>query len=341
MLKWGASVLGITSLIFASFSSSSTYQLKSYSIGPGATNNSSSSTYKLQGSVGEQANNTTGSTTYKANNSSIQAEQLNVPPAPALSNSSGTYYNQLNCIVNTANNPTDTTYAIAISTDNFTTTNYVQANGTIGASAVYQTYATWGGASGFQIVGLTSSTTYYVKVAAKQGLFTNTAYGAVASLATASPTLSFSVSPTSANIGSFLPNTITTSSNISFTYATNGASGGGIYVKGSNGGFHSATKGFTIAAVSGDLSSLGQGFGIQATSPSQTSGGPLTTVSPYNGTSHTVGAESSTAFAQMFATSAAIVGGTATANVQVKAPGTAPAANDYNEVFTFIASASF
>ena len=73
----------------------------------------------------------------------------------------------------------------------------------------------------------------------------------------------------------------------------------------------------------------------------QTSGGPLTTVSPYNGTSHTVGAESSTAFAQMFATSAAIAGGTATANVQVKAPGTAPAANDYNEVFTFIASASF
>lgn len=340
MFKWGSALLSITTLVFAAFSAGNTYQLNSYSIGPGATNGAASNTYKLQGSVGQQTNNTAAGTSYKGNSSSIQAEQINVPGAPTLSNSSGTFYNQLNCIVNTSSNSSDATYAIAVSPDNFATTNYVQADGSIGASPVFQTYGTWGGASGFQIAGLLASTTYYVKVSAKQGLFTNTAYGAVSSLATGSPTLSFSISPNSANIGSFLPNTIKTSSNLSFTYATNASSGGSIYVRGANNGFYSSSKGFTISAVSGDLSSLGQGFGIQAGNPGQTSGGPLTTVSPFNGTGNTVGAESTT-FVQMFTTSASIVGGTGTANVQVKAPGNAPASNDYNEVFTFVASANF
>ena len=41
-------------LVLASFSSNTSYQLKSYSVGPGATNSSSSTSYKLQGSAGEQ-----------------------------------------------------------------------------------------------------------------------------------------------------------------------------------------------------------------------------------------------------------------------------------------------
>lgn len=341
MFSWWKSLPLIGFLLFASFATSPSYQLKSYSVGPGGTNNSSSTTYTLQGSLGEQTNSTTAGSTYSANNSSIQTEQLNVPPAPTLSNGSGTYYNQLNCIVNTGSNPSDTTYAIAISTDNFTTTNYVQAStGTIVSTPDYETYSTWGGSSGINVINLSSGTTYYFKVAAKEGLFTNTEFGAVASTATVSPTLSFSVSPNSASLGSFVPGTIVTSSNLSFTYSTNGTSGGSVYVMGKNSGFLSSSNSYTIPAVTGNLSSLSQGFGVQASSPSQTSGGPLTLVSPYNGTGNTVGAESTT-FTQMLTSGDAISGATANAVVQVKASGSAPAASDYNEVLTFIASASF
>jgi len=44
----------LTSFIFASFSTSTTYELQSFSVGPGATNNSASTTYTVQGSTGEQ-----------------------------------------------------------------------------------------------------------------------------------------------------------------------------------------------------------------------------------------------------------------------------------------------
>jgi hypothetical protein len=327
-------------VMFAALSSSTHYQLNNYSVGPGGTNNSSSTTYDLQATVGEQANGTANSTTYTGNNGSIQAEQLDVPLAPTLSNNSGAYYNQLNCIITTTNEPSDSTYAIAVSTNSFATTSYVQASGALGSSPVFQSYSTWGSGSGFQITGLTSNTTYQVKVSAMEGQFTNTAYGSYASAATGSPTITFSVSPNSASLGSFLPNTIKTSSNLSFTYATNATSGGDVYVLGKNNGFYSPSKSYTISAYSGNLTGVSQGFGIQATNPSETSGGPLTTVSPFNGTSNTVGAESTT-LQPIFATTSSIVGGTANANIQVKAAGSAPTASDYGEVFTFVAAASF
>lgn len=333
-------LIGASLVLLAAFPSSTTYKLNSYSVGPGGTNKAASTTYKAQGSVGQQANGSTSGTTYTSKNGSIQAEQLNVPSAPALDTGSSTYYNKLGLTINTGGNPSDATYSVAISTDNFATTNYVQADGTIGATRIYQTYTAWGGASGTIIIGLAPSTTYKAKVDAMQGMFSNTAYGAVATAATVAPTISFSVSPNSSTFSSILPNTVTTSSNITFAFSTNGASGGSIYVRGTNAGFKSPSQSYTVPAVSADLTGQTQGFGIQATNPSQTSGGPLSTVSPFNGTANTVGAESAT-FARMFTSPAAISGGSANANVQVKVNSTAPAVGDYAETFTFIASASF
>ncbi len=333
-------LVSIGVVLFAVFPSSTTYKLNSYSVGPGGTNSASSSTYRAQSNVGEQANGSSSGTTHTSNSGAIQAEQLNVPPAPTLDDGSGTYYNKLKCMLATGGNPGDTTYSVAISTDNFATTSYVQADGTINTGRVYQDYATWGGGSGFFIIGLSASTTYKVKVDAKQGLFTNTAYGAVATKATVAPTLSFSVSPNSANFTSILPGTIATSPNISFTFATNGTTGGNIFVRGSNGGFTSSSQSYTVTATSTNLSAQPQGFGIQGANPSQVSGGPLSVASPYNGTGNSVGAET-TSFVQMFTSSAPISGGAATADVQVKVTIGAPAVSDYGETFTFMASASF
>lgn len=333
--------MGLGALLFAAFSTSTNYQLNSYGIGSGGSSNSSSSTYRLQASVGEQANGSTASSNNTANNGSVQTEQLNVPPAPTLSNGSNTYYNKLNIIVNSGGNPTDTTYAIAASTNNFTTTNYVQADGTLSTSPVYQTAATWNNSgAGTFMIGLSTSTSYEVKVAAKQGQFTNTTYGAFATASTVTPSITFSVSPNSTSLGSLLAGSVVTSSNLSFSFATNGGSGGNVYVSGQNGGLLSTLQSHTIAAFTGNLAGQSEGFGVQATNPSQTSGGPLTTVSPFNGTSNTVGAESTVPKA-MLTTNAPVAGGTANANMQaIVSKTTAPSA-DYQEVLTFIASASF
>jgi hypothetical protein len=327
---------------FASFSASTNYQLNSYGINAGGTNNSQDGTYTLQGAAGEQANGTTNSTTYTAKNGSVQTYQLSVPGAPTLSINNGyyNYYSQINCIVNITNEPTDATYAIRVSPSPFSTNYYVQVGGALGPTPVYQSYSAWNSGSGVLITGLSSNTSYNVNVAAKQGTFTNTEYGAVANISTGSPSITFSVTPSSYNFGSFLPSVITTSSNLSFTYATNGIAGGDIYVIGKNNGFYSPSKSYTIPAYSGNLTGTTQGFGIQATNPNQTIGGPLTTVSPFAGTGNTVGAES-TSLQPIFATANAIAGGTANANVQVKAAGNAPPATDYTETFTFVAAASF
>ena len=321
--------VGLVTAIFAAFSSSTNFQLNSYGVGPGGTNSTSSTTYKLQGSVGEQANGSTAGSTKTANNGSIQTEQINVPPAPTLSNGSGTYYNKLNFIITNSSDPSDATFAVAVSTGSCNNSPlYVQSDGTLGATQVYRTYTAWGGGSGSFIVGLANSTTYYVNVAAQQGLFTNTEFGACANAATVSTTTTFSISPNSLTLSNLLAGSVITSSNLAISFATNGASGGAVYVSGANSGLLSSLQSHTIAALTGNLVAQSEGSGVQATGPTQTSGGPLVTVSPYNGSSNTVGIESP-APAQILSTTAPIVGGSANANFQAKASTITPDPNFY------------
>lgn len=327
--------------VFATFAHSTTYYIQSYSVGAGATNTAHSTTYTIQGSIGEQANGTASDGTNTNNNGSIQTEQLNVPGAPTLSNGSNTYYNQLNFILSTSGNPTDTTYAIAVSTNNFTSTlGYVQASGAISGSQFYQSYTAWGGGTGAYVTGLTSSTTYELRVAAMQGMFTNSNFGAYATATTAAYTTTFSISPNSINLGSLVPGTVITSSNITLDFATTAAQGGDVYVFGQFGGLNSASKSSTIASTTANLALVASGFGIQVSSSTQTFGGPLNIVSPYNGTANNVGAEG-TGPANFLTTSAAVLGGSATVNLQAKSSATTPPATDYTETLTFIAAGSY
>ncbi len=323
--------------LFAALSSSTNYNLNNYSIGPGGTNNSTSTTYSGQATVGVQSNATSSSSNYTSKNGSIGAQQLNIPGAPTLSLVSTTY---MTVKINTSNNPSDTVYSIAVSTNGFSTTSYMQADGTINSTAVYQTYSAWGSGTGTVMVGLSSATTYSVKVDAKQGQFTNTAYSAVASATTITPSVTFSVSPNTLSMSNLIPGSPVTSPNISFSFATNAANGGSVYVSGQNGGLNSSTQSYTIAGYTGNLSGQSEGFGVQAGSASQSSGGPFTVASPYNGTGNTVGAETSTP-TQMIYSNAAITGGTANANVQAITSSGTPTSTDYQEVLTFLAAASF
>ncbi len=174
---------------------STNYQLQSYSFGSG-TASSSSQTYNLFGAAGEveigssssQTLNTTGGLTYLM--------QANVPGIPTLTNP-GNNYDRLKFIIDTDNNPSDTVYAIAISTDNFVSDiRYIKSDNTIGTSLTasdYQTYTAWGGATGAYVTGLVQGTTYYIKVKAKEGDFTESQYSSVASATTSNAQLTFSV----------------------------------------------------------------------------------------------------------------------------------------------------
>jgi hypothetical protein len=272
--------------MFGSVSSSTHFQLQTYGIGSGGTNSTTSTHYGVQGSTGEVAGGISNSSHYYAGSGFIQTEQAPVPPAPTLSNGSGTYYNELNAVINVGTNPSDATYAIAVSTNNFATESYVQVDGTLGTSQYFQSYSSWGSTSGINIVGLAPSTTYQVEVSAYDGSFTQSVYGPSASASTVAPSLIFSVSPNSQNIGTLTGGQITTgASNVSFGLTTNANSGASIYVAGAYTGLYSALKGATIPAVSGsaNLASQTHGFGLQSVSASS----PLASVSPFNGSGNT------------------------------------------------------
>jgi hypothetical protein len=333
-------LLAIGPLLFAAFSSSTSYQLQSYGINGAASNSASSTTYKLESSTGQVQSVSSSSATYTDKSGSIQAQQSSVPPAPTLSNGSGTYYNKLGLIISTGSNPSDATYAVAISNNSFTTTFYVQADGSLNSTPLFQTYTQWGGATGTTIIGLTNATTYQVKVSAMQGKFTQSAYGPVASSATASPSISFSVTPNTLTLPNLLSGTVVASSSITSTFATNASYGGSIYVADSNAGLKSISRSNTIASASATLSAAAHGYGLRGTGETQTSGGPLSLLSPFNGATGVVGALSTTPQA-VFSSTSPTVGGSTTAVLQAKASSTDPAAADYVDTLTFTAAASF
>ncbi|MCX6761748.1 MAG: hypothetical protein NTY33_02785 [Candidatus Moranbacteria bacterium] len=181
--------------IFLTMPFSSSYKLKDYGFGSGGASNSSGGGFSLEAITGEMGGSNASGGGLGLRPGLLFPLQANVPTAPTFTNPSS-YYNKLSLIVNTASNPSDTKYAIAISTDNFTTTNYVQSDNTVGpalGTEDYQLYSAWGGAGGITVIGLIPSTTYYVKIKAMQGKFSETGYGPIATAATISPTLSFSV----------------------------------------------------------------------------------------------------------------------------------------------------
>lgn len=335
------------------FPASTNYQLKDFGFGSGGEENMSSANYAIDGISGEQSNGSLTGSSYNLGSGLIFTQQANVPPAPTFTNPSN-YYNKLKVVLDTGGNPTDTKFAIAISTDNFVTTNYVQSDNTVGAALGaedYQTYATWGGGSGFNVIGLLPSTTYKVKVKAMQGKFTETGHGPVATVATVSPQLTFDVDVSATDSDTNPPFTTIFSSLTAGTvfdspdkiwvdFETNGESGGRVYIYGQNAGLLSSEKSTTIPSASGDLASLSSGFGAQGSTVTQGSGGPLGISSPYNGSSHVVGIIDAS-IRDIFTTTAPIVAGRASLILKAKSNAVTPASADYTERITMIASGSF
>jgi hypothetical protein len=331
------------------------YELTEYSFGGSGTDKSNSDSYSISGVAGEVEGGQSRSTNYMALEGLTYTILANLPPAPAFTNPSN-YYNRLLITLNTGGNPSDTTFAIAISSDNFATeTKYVQNDDTVGdtlGSEDWQTYANWGGGSGSYIIGLSPNTTYTVKVAAKQGNYTQTDFGPTAQAATSDVNLVFDIDVASTDTETSPPYTValgdlnlgsvsTAPDKVWIDLETNALNGGYVYVYDQYGGLKSSNLNYTITSATENLANDSEGYGVQGDSVAQSGGGPLTFISPYNGVGDNVGVLS-TSTTQIFgSTYSPITAGRGSFLVKVKASLITPASSDYTDTMTIIASASF
>lgn len=153
---------------------------------------SNSTNYQSVDAVGDVSDTGSSSTNYKSLLGFIWSAHPGVPGVPTLTNTGGTLYNSLDFIVATGSNSTDSLFAVAISADNFVTTNYIQTDDTLATTEAWQTYANWSSGTGERVVGLLPSTSYKIKVKARHGLDTDTGFSSTASAATAAPSMTIS-----------------------------------------------------------------------------------------------------------------------------------------------------
>lgn len=338
---------------------STNYELQQYQFGPGGTDTTFQSTnYGLYGVSGQINGDQISSTNFHTLPGLVFNLQSPLPPAPTLVNTGGSNYNKLHLTVNYnisyGTIPSDILFAIAVST-NFSTpalTKYVQADHTLGTNPVWQSYSTWGGSSGIDIIGLTPGTTYYAESAAKQGSFTQTGFGpATTGVATAITSLSFSLRtvnqalpPFTIDLGSLTPGSVvTTTDKAQVSISTNAYTGALIYVYSANSGLKSTVRNTTINSVSSsgqNLTGVSQGYGARATSVSQSSGNMVIS-EPFNGVGNNVGPLDSTERIIFTTSDAPITSGVGNFEIQAKSSINTPPATDYADILTVIAAASF
>jgi hypothetical protein len=217
---------------------STNYQLQEYGFGAGGTDaNMNSTNFKMFGTVGEVEAGRPFSSNYKAGSGLIYTLKLNVPPAPTLSNPA-TNYDRLKFILSEGGNKSDVTYALEISTDNFSSDiKYIKTDRTIGntlTTSDFKTYTGWGGATGDFVTGLRSGTNYYVRAKARLANFTETEWGPASSgVATSNSSLTFSLDNSSITFDSLSASNSYTDSSKStiMTTSTNAYSGYTVYGK--------------------------------------------------------------------------------------------------------------
>lgn len=342
-------------LLLFVFPASGSYRLEGYSFGGGAVTNSDSENFKIQGRLGEISDNMSKGSGYDLGAGLTFLRQSPVPKAGTLSNPSN-WYNKLKLVIDSSGAPSDTKFAIAISKDDFTTTEYVRySDKSIGSSLTltdYETFSNWGGASGLEIVGLDVGTSYAVKIRSMQSSFSESGWGPTAVSSTELPTLTFDIdvaevdaessAPYSINLGDLMPGVSVGTSKIWVDVDSNAASGVSVYIYGQNAGLLSVSSGSSIGSTTADLTSVTAGYGIQGDDLSYGGGsGPLGFDSPFNGINNVVG-KVDTTISRLISSTNPVTAGRASVVIKTKVDGIqTSAANDYNEIVTIIASGNY
>jgi len=343
-------------LLFAALPSTTNYSLQSYGFGSGGTAGSGTTNYSLEGITGELGGQTATTTNYNLKPGFVETEQANVPLV-TLSNPSS-YYDKLKFVIDQQSNPADAKYALQVCVGaNWTgspltcggTTMYVKSDNTLGSTLSltdYQTYATWGGGSGADIIGLAANTTYYIRAKATQGQFTESGYGPSSNAATVGQQISFCLY-TNANCAagghseslSLLAGSVSTSGNIGVDFSTNADSGGSVYIYSTGSLTSTSRPGTPINSPSAgntvDLSSAGKGYGAQVVTASS-----ITPATIYANSGNIVGSLS-IVIQTILSTTAPVNSNSNQIQLQAKSDNVTNAAADYADTVTVIAAAAF
>lgn len=189
----GLIVLLLPLVAIAQTLNSTNYQVED-SIFDSGSENSNSSNYRSRDSVGDIETGSTNSANYKSLPGFQPGAYPGIPAQPTLTNTGGTLYNALDFVVATGNGQqVDTNYAIAISSDNFVTTFYIQTDDTLGTSPAWQTYTGWNSGTGERVTGLAPNMSYKIKVKARYGADSESGYSQVATASTVGPTLAVAI----------------------------------------------------------------------------------------------------------------------------------------------------
>ena len=334
---------------------SGNYKLAEFGFGSGGTATSSSLNYSLLGTLGQVDQGSPSSSNYFLGAGLEFTLQASSPAAPTFVNPSN-WYNKLSLTINRGgNDPDDTEYAIRIASGSGSF-QYVQNDNTVEnvlGDDDWQSYASWGGVSGTTIVGLYPGTLYTVQVAARQSdFFTQFMWGPTASASTDNSTLSFDIDISTSDsetaapyilaVGNLTAGSVSTSTNkVWIDFATNANNGGFLSISGTNNGLQSTTVAHTINSQTADLTAQPSGYGARSNSATQTSGGPMTALTPFNGISDNVGALTSSRVYIYDTSEAPVVGGRVSFELKAKASNTTPSANDYTDTLTVLATGSF
>lgn len=335
---------------------SNNYKVLEYGFGAGGVASASSNGYSMFGTLGQVEQGSPASNLYFIGGGLEYEIMATAPAAPIFVNPSN-YYNKLHLTIQRGgNDPSDYQYAIAISASDAAHFKYLRPDQTLSDNLTdenWQTYSAWGGASGVTVIDLIPGSTYYARVAARQGqYFTQSFWSPIATADTAIPSLSFDLDisasdsetggPYILNIGTLAPGSVTTSSDkVWIDISTNGNTGAFISVSGANAGLTSSSTSYTINSASADLTAQQTGYGAQYFSVGQTSGGPMTALSPYNGSSNNVGVLDTTKRYMFDSSESPVTGGRVSFTLKAKASYNTPAAGDYADILTIIATGSF
>lgn len=269
----------------------------------------------------------------------------------------GGCYNRGRFEIVTNNNPTDTLYSIEVSIDNFVSdlqyvdglTYRLESNSTHNIDD-FKTKSDWETET-FNIQGLDASTTYYIRIAALHGTFTQSDTSPVSNATTSAGVLFFDIDiaiESGVSTESLHPYTVsftgsselvggtaavTATQRIWLDASCNSEGGFAIVIQGKNGGLYSPTTSQTIESHNMDLDLASSGFGLQSgyidydDNPSL---GTIVATTSYAGSINNVG-EVSTTPTKVYEADGPIVNGRMALKLIAK-PGTDKTpANDYEE----------
>jgi hypothetical protein len=270
-------------------------------------------------------------------------------------------YDRARFEIDTNDNPSDTLYAVQISTDNFSSDIQYIDGSSYEPEAYsshnindFRTKTQWE-TDTFNVLGLTEGTQYYLRIIALHGDFTQTEEGPEDTATTAVTSSSFDIdiagtggtsdetdppfTITFTGDNSLLAGagTVTADNLIWMDAETNGSGGFAIVQKGENGGLYSTTHSVQIDSVTGDLDSLGEGFGLQSyyVDYNTTSIGDISVMTNYNGSIANVGIVD-TDWNKIYDANGPIIDGRMSLYLKARAGTDKEGATDYNETITFV-----